>query len=425
MERRYIYIYLLLSFSTFQYKTFRSSKEIKKRLLVVMVMELRSKWLWLVGVFMTWSPVLGTGTTPKAIPTKAGAAICTLSKTLKDVTPWATQQVEKGAAKIGHLEMKLLEWQSKFIQYKSKGSGSEECKITGLLFRQVRKELDKARKEVEKLEREASKAAAFAANSAGRLEEFITVFANARNESGTGFCLGKEKAATPEELNDCFGGKVFSEDSLVDIGERVSEQEPNLDRTIEGIKHSVLSSHFNGVSSTAGCNLIKGEKGGILKSKSLEKSLWWGGGILSIGATYGGTGTFVPGEIVNATGNKATWTADPAQQIVHLKNASDTFKAFKAVQEAIQDKVKSIEDKIQSCLGGSESDENNTEQNVTGPDIPIPTSPTCFDNVAKIAAELKEKRALLARYQKVKGWIPPSSASHPTTQFLGLLLTLL
>ncbi|CCD14658.1 unnamed protein product [Trypanosoma congolense IL3000] len=152
-----------------------------------MLMEPRSTWwLFLAAVILLFSDVaLGTGT--KAIHTKAGAAICTLSKTLKDVAPWVTQQVEDGAAKITNLEMKLLEWQSKFIQSKSKGIGSEECKITGLLFRQVRKEIDKARAEVEKLEKEASKAAAFAANSAGRLEEFITVFVNAKVDGGTGF----------------------------------------------------------------------------------------------------------------------------------------------------------------------------------------------------------------------------------------------
>ncbi|CCD16119.1 Transferrin receptor-like, ESAG6-like [Trypanosoma congolense IL3000] len=391
-----------------------------------MVMELRSKWWWLVGVFMSWSTVLGTGDTPtKAIPTKAGAAICTLSKTLKDITPWATQQVEEGSAKVTHLEMKLLDWQSKFIQSKSKGIGAEACKVTGLLFRQVRKEIDKARKEVEKLEREASKAAAFAANSAGRLDEFITVFANAKGGDHN-YCLGRDKAATAGELKDCFSKTDFSEESLVDIGERVSVQEPNLFPKIEGIKYSELSSHFT-AGSGGGCNLIKGAKEGILKSTNLENSLWWGGGILSIGATYGGTRSFDPGEIPDATNNKekAFWTENPATQIVHLKNASDAFKAFKAVHETIQAKIEDIEQKIQSCMGGEEPGVNTTEQNTTEPDIPPPTSPTCFDNVAKIAADLREKRALLARYQKVKGWIPPSSASHPTTQFLGLLLTLL
>ncbi|CCD16390.1 Transferrin receptor-like, ESAG6-like [Trypanosoma congolense IL3000] len=389
-----------------------------------MLMEPRSTWWLFLSVVMLLPPDSALCNGPKAIPTKAGEAICTLSKTLKDVTPWVTQQVENGAAKITHLEMKLLDWQSKFFQSKSKGSGSEACKITGLLFRQVRKEIDKTRKEVERLEKEASKAAAFAANSAGRLDEFITVFANARNGSSTGFCLGDSDAAKPEALRDCFSKTDFGEESLVDIGERASGKEPNLDSTIEGIKYSKLSSHFT-TGSGGGCNLIKGASGGILGKTNLEKSLWWGGGILTIGKAFDGVfnrENFIAGEISNATNSKAFWTADPAQQIVHLKNASDAFKAFKAVQEAIQDKVKSIEDKIQSCMGGQEPGENNTEQNATEQ---TQTSPTCFDNVAKIAADLKEKRALLARYQKVKGWIPPSSASHPTTQFLGLLLTLL
>ncbi|CCD15305.1 Transferrin receptor-like, ESAG6-like [Trypanosoma congolense IL3000] len=402
---------------------------------MLVVMEMRLKWWWLVGVFMAWSQVLGTGNSPKAIPTKAGAAICTLSKTLKDVTPWVTQQVENGAEKISHLEMKLLDWQSKFIHSKSKGIGSEACKITGLLFRQVRKEIDKTRKEVKKLEKEASRAAAFAANSAGRLDEFITVFANARNDSGNGFCLGDRNAAKPEALRDCFIGKDFSEESLIDISERASEQEPNLFFAIDDIKHSALRSHFTTATGTtnAGCNLIKGASGGILGNTDLENSLWWGGGILTIGKGFQGefNGSLVAGEIQAATkeGKHALWTADPAQHIVHLKNASDAFKAFKDVQEKIKEKVKSIEKKIQACMGGQESGENTTEQNATEPTTTTEqktTSPTCFSNVAKIAAELKEKRALLARYQKVKGWIPPSSAfnaKYPFNHF-GVLLTL-
>ncbi|CCD14455.1 unnamed protein product [Trypanosoma congolense IL3000] len=330
--------------------------------------------------------------------------------------------------------MKLLEWQTKFIQSKSKGTGSETCKITGLLFRQIRKEIEKARAEVEKLEREASKAATFAANSAGRLDEFITVFANARNESGTGFCLGDDKPATNEELKNCFSGKDFSEESLVDIREKASEKEPDLDTAIEGIKHSSLKDSFAGRSSTsAGCNLIKGKTGGILGKNDLEKSLWWGGGILTIGKDFDGnfgSGTLTAGEIADAAANKekAFWTADPAKQIVHLKNASDAFKAFKAVQEKIKSKVKSIEQQIQACIGGQESGENSTEQNATEQATTDQTgnSPTCFDNVAKIAADLKEKRALLEQYQKVKGWIPPSSAlnaKNPVNHF-GILLIL-
>ncbi|CCD16826.1 unnamed protein product [Trypanosoma congolense IL3000] len=230
------------------------------------------------------------------------------------------------------------------------------------------------------------------------------VFANAKgNESGTHkYSLGNEKAATPGELKDCFSGKDFREESLVDISEKVSEQEPNLYSKIEGIKHQSLKDSFNGGSS-AGCNLIKGKTGGILGKTDLQKSLWWGGGVLSIGSAFdGSTNSIDPGEIASATAKKkrAFWTADPAKQIVHLKNASDAFKAFKAVQETIQAKVKSIEDKIQACMGGQESGENTTGQNATEQKT---NSLTCFDNVARITANLMEKRALLARYQKLKG----------------------
>ncbi|CCD16045.1 unnamed protein product [Trypanosoma congolense IL3000] len=210
-----------------------------------MLMEPRSMWWLFLATVLILRAEEALGTGPKAIRTKAGAAICTLSKTLKDVTPWATQQVEDGAAKITNLEMKLLEWQSKSIQSKSKGIGSETCKMTGFLFRQVRKEIDKARKEVEKLEKEASKAAAFAANSAGRLDEFITVFANARNESGISkYCFGNEKSATKDELKNLFIRKKFSEEYMVDFKEKSSERDPNLGAALEGIKYGTPKKNF-------------------------------------------------------------------------------------------------------------------------------------------------------------------------------------
>ncbi|CCD11675.1 unnamed protein product [Trypanosoma congolense IL3000] len=195
---------------------------------------------------------------------------------------------------------------------------------------------------------------------------------------------------------------------------------------IEGVTHRSLKDSFDGGSSTteAGCNLVKGISDGILTSVGLEKSLWWGGGILTVRRGFEdqfNSENFSAGEIRNAEngGSKAFWTENPAKQVVHLKNASDAFKALKAIQEKIKEKVESIEQKIQACIGRQESGENSTEQ--------TPTSPTCFDNVAKIAAGLKEKRALLARYQKVKGWIPPSSAFNAKIPFnhFGVLLTLL
>ncbi|CCD15145.1 unnamed protein product, partial [Trypanosoma congolense IL3000] len=263
-------------------------------------MEIGSK-LWFLGVILILWLETNLCNARRAIPTKAGSAICTLSKKLKDVTPWVTQQLDEEVTKITNLELKLLEWQSKFLQSKAQGRDYEACRVTGLLFRQMRKEVDKARAEVEKLEREATKAYTFASNSAGRLDEFITVFANAKTESSTKYCLGDTKPATNEELKDCFGGTDFSEGSLIDISENAREQDPNVGAAIEGIKYSRLSSHFTGASSTdGGCNFVKGSKNGVLENVGLEKSLWWGGGILTISKGFEGginDSSFGPGEI--------------------------------------------------------------------------------------------------------------------------------
>ncbi|CCD13021.1 unnamed protein product [Trypanosoma congolense IL3000] len=115
----------------------------------------------------------------------------------------------------------------------------------------------------------------------------------------------------------------------------------------------------------------------------------------------------------------------PQEQLERLER----LQGFQNRTGKIISKIDSIKVKIQSCMGGPEPGENTTEQNATeqtGTTEQTPTSPTCFDNVAKIAADLKEKRALLARYQKVKGWIPPSSALNakiPVKHFV-ILFTL-
>ncbi|CCD14406.1 unnamed protein product [Trypanosoma congolense IL3000] len=261
------------------------------------------------------------------------------------------------------------EHESKYFDWKLHFHASHECEMNESVLEEIRIMLENVNTEFRTLPSKAVRARALAANSTGRLDEFITVFANAKGDSK--YCLGDGNAAKPENLRDCFNKDDFGEESLVDISERLSKQEPNLDSKIEGIKHQSLKDSFADWSS-AGCNLIKGAKEGILKSTNLEESLWCGGGILTIGKAFQGvfnSENVGAGENASNTkeGKHALWTADPATKIVHLKNASDAFKAFKTVQQAIQAKVKSIEEKIESCMGGPESGENNTEQNITEP----------------------------------------------------------
>ncbi|CCD11945.1 unnamed protein product [Trypanosoma congolense IL3000] len=179
------------------------------------------------------------------------------------------------------------------------------------------------------------------------------VFENARNESVTPkFSLEDGEAATPEQLKDCFSGNYFREESLVNIDEKSGDKKLNVDSEIEGIKYNALRSHFTGSSTTeACCNLINRDNGGIIWKTYLEKSLWCGGEILTMSKKFSGdleTSTnLIACEIANITVSKATWTADPAKQIVHLKNVSEVFKAFKIVQRKNKVKVESNEQKIQ------------------------------------------------------------------------------
>ncbi|CCD12980.1 Transferrin receptor-like, ESAG6-like [Trypanosoma congolense IL3000] len=373
-----------------------------------MMIEECSVWWIIVGLFMTWFPVSSESSLyPKAIPTEAGESICTLSRKLKEVALWASGKVEALRKESDVHASKILDWQLYFHE-------SLECDVNQSILEEIRTALGEANQEIQKLPKKAIHAGALAARSAGRLDEFITVFSNAQKESfmdKVNYCMaGGGRPARRRDLIECFptGSRLeMGEANLAKIPESTaSRDEPNLAYVIKNITHSSLSAHWHryALDSDAECNLIKGSSGGIL-SGELHDKLWWGGGILTIGKGFTGEmekTAFSAGEITNASkdsgSNKAFWTERPSAKIPHLQKTLAAFQAFKDAAATITQKfteIQKIGKKIEHCLSNETMEEGPTQ--------------SCLKSAVKLNAELQVANALLARYHKEKGPLPSGS----------------
>ncbi|CCD11677.1 unnamed protein product [Trypanosoma congolense IL3000] len=381
---------------------------------MIIRMEPGSVWWIMVVIFVEVSPISSQSSYyPKAIPTEAGGAICTLSRKLKDVTPWAVGQVSE-------LKKTRDDYESKFLDWKLHFNGNSECGENETILDEILTTLERVNEEIHALPSKAIHAGALAAKSAGRLDEFITVFSNAEKSStsifektsgsASRYCLGGGgNAAKRRNLFDCFptGGKIeMGENNLARIPENAPhKEEPNLIDAIKNINHSAITGYvkrYDG-DENAGCNLISG-KAGIIGSE-LEDGFWWGGGILTIGKGFEGElkgEKFGPGEIGNAIGgeesSKAFWTGSPST-IQHLNKTLAAFQAFKDATSRITQKfskIEKIEKQIEPCLSNETMEEGPTQ--------------SCFRSAVKLNAELQAANALLARYHKEKGPLPSGSS---------------
>ncbi|CCD12005.1 unnamed protein product [Trypanosoma congolense IL3000] len=367
-------------------------------------------WWIMVGLFMTWFPVSSESSFyPKAIPTEAGGAICTLSRKLKDVIHWTV-------GKLSELRKTREVYTSKFLDWQLHFHGSPECELNESIFEECRVVLKEVNEEIGGLPAKAILAGALAARSAGRLDEFITVFVNAQKDSfidGVNYCLGGGgNPARRRDLLDCFPDEEkleMGENNLAKIPESMTnEKELDLTAALENVKHSAVETYFSRIhwlDIHADCNLIKGKKEGILDG-ALNGPLWWGGGILTIGKGFNGeikSSQFIAGEIANDSkgsnsDNKAFWIKSP-HTIPHLKKTLAAFQAFKDAAARITRKfseIEKIEKRIETCLSNETMEDGHTQ--------------SCLKSAVKLNAELQVANALLARYHKEKGPLPSGSA---------------
>ncbi|CCD16994.1 unnamed protein product, partial [Trypanosoma congolense IL3000] len=181
----------------------------------------------------------------QGIPIEAGESICSLSKTLKEVVPWTQSQLEALKKTRDAYTSKFLEWLLHF-------NGSSECVVNEDNLETIRTNLENVNEEINKLPAKAIRAGALAAKSAGRLDEFITVFANAKKTGfidGVNYCLGGGgEPARRRDLLDCFpdGEKLeMGESNLGKIPESMSnKKELNLAAALKSANHSVVGAYF-------------------------------------------------------------------------------------------------------------------------------------------------------------------------------------
>ncbi|CCD16187.1 unnamed protein product [Trypanosoma congolense IL3000] len=188
----------------------------------------------------------------QAFPTEVGESICSISRKMKDVSSWTIEHLRV-------LKERRDEYASKFLDWKLHFHGSPECGENDSILEGIRTVLERANEEIKTLPAKAICAGAPAAKSAGRLDEFITVFANARKTGSvfiktdsetSNYCLGSggEKAQR-RDLFDCFptGGKFeIGEANLAKIPESMTDlSDPNLIAVTENINHSSVVEHIN------------------------------------------------------------------------------------------------------------------------------------------------------------------------------------
>ncbi|CCD14486.1 unnamed protein product [Trypanosoma congolense IL3000] len=206
---------------------------------MIFMVKASSVCLIVVGSFMVLYPVpCACSYYPKALLTDAGVAICSLSRKLKDVAPWT-------AGKLTELKKTRDEYASKLLNWNLHFHGFPDCGGNESLFEEVRTALGTVNKELGTLPRKSIRAGALAAKSAGRLDEFMTVFAGAHGGGQTflekaRYCFGyKGSPATRTDFHDCFPtGSRFEigEANLAKIPESAADRdEPNFASVIENI----------------------------------------------------------------------------------------------------------------------------------------------------------------------------------------------
>ncbi|CCD16147.1 unnamed protein product [Trypanosoma congolense IL3000] len=382
----------------------------------------------LVRMLMLFSAVALGPFPRKAIPSEVGGAICSLSKKLKNVAPWTRQ-------KMAALMKSRDEHESKYFDWKLHFHVSPECQMNESVLDEIRIMLENVNTEFRTLPAKAVRARALAARSAGRLDEFITVFANAKGngttfKESTNYCLGSGGApAKRRDLLDCFPkGEEFemSETNMAKIPETTSYGgELDLSAAIENINYNTAAVYVKkggAIDVSANCNLIKGSGDGILGNTNLTAPVWWGGGILTVGKDFDGdfrtdSTKFIAGEIESSRKgyqDKALWTESP-HTIPHLKNTLAAFQSFKGTADRISRKlteIAEIEKQIETCLSHGKVEDVHAQ--------------TCFKNIMKLNAELHDTNTLLERYRKEKGALPSGSTFIVRQESMGIwLLSLL
>nr|Q8WPU1.1 RecName: Full=Transferrin receptor subunit ESAG6; AltName: Full=Expression site associated gene 6; Flags: Precursor [Trypanosoma brucei brucei]6SOY_A Chain A, ESAG6, subunit of heterodimeric transferrin receptor [Trypanosoma brucei]6SOZ_A Chain A, ESAG6, subunit of heterodimeric transferrin receptor [Trypanosoma brucei]CAD21457.1 ESAG6, subunit of heterodimeric transferrin receptor [Trypanosoma brucei]CAQ57468.1 expression site-associated gene 6 (ESAG6) protein [Trypanosoma brucei brucei]CA len=301
-----------------------------------------------------------------ALNATAANKVCGLSTYLKGIAHRVNSESAVVTEKLSDLKMRSIQLQLSVMRNRVP-SGEQDCKDIRTLLKTVLRNEFTFQQELEEMRNASALAAAAAGLAAGRLEEWIFVFAQAAGRSSQ-FCIsvGKTGPAEYNNLQECFDGTIGPEtlykieDSRVKESAKTSLQ---LHEVLSSISFGSLGvKNIRGGNGKDGCNLVRTDTDGVLEGGSPTRhNLTWGGGVMNFGSYQNGSMYVEGGEYGDATEYGAVrWTEDPSKVSI-FKDVIRLFARFQEAKNAVVKKIKTTVDELTKCIGQKEAELTNDQ----------------------------------------------------------------
>nr|AAA30166.1 expression site-associated protein [Trypanosoma brucei brucei] len=238
-----------------------------------------------------------------ALNATAANKVCGLSNYLKGIAHRVNSESAVVTKKLSDLKMRSIQLQLSVMRNRVP-SGEQDCKDIRTLLKTVLRNEFTFQQELEEMRKPSALAAAAAGIAAGRLEEWIFVFAQAAGRSSQ-FCIsvGKHIPAEHGNLQECFDGIIGPETLYKIEDSRVKESAQKslqLHEVLSSISFNSLGAeNIRGGNGRHGCNLVRTDTDGVLEGGSVRRhNLTWGGGVMNFGSYQNGSMYVEGGEYV-------------------------------------------------------------------------------------------------------------------------------
>nr|CAQ57332.1 expression site-associated gene 7 (ESAG7) protein [Trypanosoma brucei brucei]CAQ57346.1 expression site-associated gene 7 (ESAG7) protein [Trypanosoma brucei brucei]CAQ57347.1 expression site-associated gene 7 (ESAG7) protein [Trypanosoma brucei brucei] len=300
-----------------------------------------------------------------ALNATAANKVCGLSTYLKGIAHRVNSESAVVTEKLSDLKMRSIQLQLSVMRNRVP-SGEQDCKDIRTLLKTVLRNEFTFQQELEEMRNASALAAAAAGIAAGRLEEWIFVFAQAAGGSSQ-FCIsvGTNIPAEYNNLQECFDGTIGPETLYKIEDSRVKE---SAQKSLQ--LHEVLSSiSFSSLGAESiveqrknrGCNLMRTADGGLLKDICLNCNFTWGGGVMNFGSCVAGNLKIKGGEYGDVSSHDVVrWTEDPSKVSI-FKDVIRLFARFQEAKNAVMNKIKTTVDELAKCIGQKEVELTNDQ----------------------------------------------------------------
>nr|CAQ57309.1 expression site-associated gene 7 (ESAG7) protein [Trypanosoma brucei brucei]CAQ57321.1 expression site-associated gene 7 (ESAG7) protein [Trypanosoma brucei brucei] len=300
-----------------------------------------------------------------ALNATAANKVCGLSTYLKGIAHRVNSESAVVTEKLSDLKMRSIQLQLSVMRNRVP-SGEKDCKDIRTLLKTVLRNEFTFQQELEEMRNASALAAAAAGIAAGRLEEWIFVFAQAADGSSQ-FCISVGKHIPPEHKNlqECFDGTIGPETLYKIEDSRVKESAKKslqLHEALSSISFSSLGAEsIVEQRKNRGCNLMRTAYGGLLKDFCLNRNFTWGGGVMNFGSCVAGNLKIEGGEYGDVGSHDAVrWTEDPSKVSI-FKDVIRLFARFQEVKNAVMKKIKTTVDELTKCIGQKEAELTNDQ----------------------------------------------------------------